>query len=150
MVFGEIQVLAHRTVQLQLRFGIRRGGVRYSATVQSLASREEAAFCRYWISKTEKARRSLDVDIHRFKTTPNRIEFVPKASPPGCLAKTASTSPDGVLSVSSAQAIQNRANTGASRSAAETISRKDFREEASHRVARKQSPQSWVRSQIAF
>ena len=79
---GESDLLAAAASPVIAPFGIRRGGVRHSATVQSLASGKEAAFCRYRVGKTEKARRSLDVDIHSFKTAPDRIQFMPKASPP--------------------------------------------------------------------
>jgi hypothetical protein len=41
----------------------------------------------YRFGETEKANRSLDIGVDRFKTAPCRIEFVPEAGPPGVLQK---------------------------------------------------------------
>src|SRR6202035_5904122 len=44
-----------------------------------------APFGRYRFGKTEKANRSLDIGVDRFKTASCRIEFVPEAGPPSVL-----------------------------------------------------------------
>src|SRR5580658_2912519 len=76
-----------KAADLQVYFGIRRGFVRHAVPVQSFPGGKKATFCRYYLSKTEKADRALDIDIDRFKTAPYRIEFVPEAGPPSVLQK---------------------------------------------------------------